>query len=1008
MTDPLQYQIDRLYRRILMMIAPARINTTDDSGLVQKAQIGISSTPEVIDAVPVMELYGYHAVPPPKTDAVVMFAGGNRSSPVVIGTNLQQGRPKNLQPGEVQAWTNEGDSLKFGRQQAVTLTAGNSASITTKQANIKGTSGISLDTPLVHATVDIHADGKVDAKGGFFQNGNPISGGSGPAGPPGPQGPAGPQGPTGPTGGTGPAGPGYTATSATATVIGTGSKTFATQAGLAYTIGARARAASRSIPGNFMEGLVTAYSGTSLTINADLSNGSGTLSDWDINLAGQQGQQGATGSQGAQGPAGPTGATGAAGATGAQGPKGDTGATGATGSQGPQGNPGPTGATGATGTQGPTGPAGPTGGTGPAGAAATIAVGTTTTGTPGSNATVTNSGSSSAAVFNFTIPAGIQGATGPQGPQGAPGTGTGTVTQINTGTGLSGGPISTTGTIALANTAVTPGTYQGLTINAQGQVTGATNQGYVTGGPYLPLSGGTVSGSFTVSNTIGGGYGGQIELINPSATTNPNKYFRVGTNGELQVINSAYSAVPFNLGDNGNLTIGGYLNIVGNYLYFNSTGAVNTTGGPLYFADANNHVLKQGSGNGAFLFQNYAGTNTAILSATGNLTISGNLGVGGPGTVNARIQTDNGVGSAGTANKIRLYDDGTATGIYGMGISSGSLDMVFGGGGNFSVWSAAATPVRQMLLDSSGTLYLTNNIVLPNNTGVLAKDSGGTNRNLLNVNAGNVIGLGDGGLPSGWLNIANNTTVYGQLNANNSLNVTGSIQANGSSAMLATQQRDATGTTWAWYANAGALRGWCSSGGDQCYFDNLGNFVTKATFFGQNNGGAAVALIGVDSSNNFRINGNASANASALYMNSWVNIWVNPQVGGSGNFIVTNGQGYQPGGGSWVAYSDRRIKKDIADYTTGLDAILALHPITYRYNGRGVHQENEGGTQVGLIADEVEAVMPEMVGRVAVKLDKGDRDETEIRSLNSSALTYALVNAVQELAARLEQIEART
>lgn len=51
-------------------------------------------------------------------------------------------------------------------------------------------------------------------------------------------------------------------------------------------------------------------------------------------------------------------------------------------------------------------PRGDTGATGATGTAATIAVGTTTTLNPGVSATVTNSGSSSAAVFNFGIPKG--------------------------------------------------------------------------------------------------------------------------------------------------------------------------------------------------------------------------------------------------------------------------------------------------------------------------------------------------------------------------------------------------------------------------------------------------------------------------------------------------------------------------------------------------------------------------------------------------------------------------
>ena len=50
-----------------------------------------------------------------------------------------------------------------------------------------------------------------------------------------------------------------------------------------------------------------------------------------------------------------------------------------------------------------------------------------------------------------------------------------------TGTGLTGGPITGTGTISLANTTVTAGTYGSasnvsqVTVNAQGQITSASN-----------------------------------------------------------------------------------------------------------------------------------------------------------------------------------------------------------------------------------------------------------------------------------------------------------------------------------------------------------------------------------------------------------------------------------------------------------------------------------------------------------------------------------------------------
>jgi Chaperone of endosialidase len=147
-----------------------------------------------------------------------------------------------------------------------------------------------------------------------------------------------------------------------------------------------------------------------------------------------------------------------------------------------------------------------------------------------------------------------------------------------------------------------------------------------------------------------------------------------------------------------------------------------------------------------------------------------------------------------------------------------------------------------------------------------------------------------------------------------------------------------------------------------------------------------------------------------------VNTGVYLQVDNGGNFAYVGGTGLatKTGGGTWAAPSDARIKTVDGAYANGLDEILLLEPVIYRYKGNDAATRDgesshaavakSGKTFVGLVAQEVEAIFPRMVTKAAGFVDGAA--VTDLRMLDATELTYALVNAVKQLASRLDALEA--
>ena len=174
--------------------------------------------------------------------------------------------------------------------------------------------------------------------------------------------------------------------------------------------------------------------------------------------------------------------------------------------------------------------------------------------------------------------------------------------------------------------------------------------------------------------------------------------------------------------------------------------------------------------------------------------------------------------------------------------------------------------------------------------------------------------------------------------------------------------------------------------------------------------------LGGNSGSNFKVN---RYDDSGNFLNFSI------YVGRADNTFAVTGAALKPGGGSWGDTSDARIKTVTGEYEQGLEAVRQLRPVTYKYRGNDITSTpdklervsrgqpspesthytvaKEGREFVGLVAQQVEQAMPEMVTHVSGMVD--GHKVSDLRVMDTSALTYALVNSVKELAARVEALE---
>lgn len=99
-----------------------------------------------------------------------------------------------------------------------------------------------------------------------------------------------------------------------------------------------------------------------------------------------------------------------------------------------------------------------------------------------------------------------------------------------------------------------------------------------------------------------------------------------------------------------------------------------------------------------------------------------------------------------------------------------------------------------------------------------------------------------------------------------------------------------------------------------------------------------------------------------------------------------------------ITSSDRDLKNNIKAYSRGLKDLLRINPVTFKYNGKAGITSNR--THVGVIAQEIDEIAPELVGKydyIEEDIDRKNVSQVETYNyVDEKGIIYMLVNSVKE------------
>ena len=142
----------------------------------------------------------------------------------------------------------------------------------------------------------------------------------------------------------------------------------------------------------------------------------------------------------------------------------------------------------------------------------------------------------------------------------------------------------------------------------------------------------------------------------------------------------------------------------------------------------------------------------------------------------------------------------------------------------------------------------------------------------------------------------------------------------------------------------------------------------------------------------------ASGNGSDFYLT---------KVTGTNSLVVqnsTNGVYLGVGSTTWSSLSDIRLKNINSNIENALDSLMGLSTINFSWKSDSENKEN-----LGLIAQEVESVFPQVVQKAKLggNANSQNLDNTEYLSVKYTELIPVLIKAIQELSAKVAALEAQ-